>query len=67
MEGREEEMDRLQSEIERDLEIMGVTAVEDLLQDELGKLSCLFHICITSRNFGVYDECNYQNLGFNRR
>ena len=33
--GREEAMEELQDEIERDLELVGVTAIEDKLQDEV--------------------------------
>ena len=33
MDGREEQMSRLQDEVERNLELVGVTAIEDKLQD----------------------------------
>jgi len=36
IEGRDEAMDTLQSEIETDLTLVGATAIEDKLQDEVG-------------------------------
>ena len=37
MEGREREMNKLQDEIEKDLIIIGCTAIEDKLQDQVGE------------------------------
>lgn len=37
MEGREEAQNILQDEIERDLMIIGATAIEDKLQDQVGE------------------------------
>ena len=34
---REKKVEALQDELERDLELLGATGIEDLLQDKVGK------------------------------
>lgn len=64
MENRDEMVDKAQAEIEQNLYIIGATAIEDRLQDEVRKLKENLKLYSTS-HCSIKKSWD-QSLGFNR-
>ena len=61
LDNREKEMDKVEDKWERDLTLVGATAIEDRLQDEVRREVS------RSRNNRVSQECSHQSVGAHRR